>query len=89
VLAAGVWAWRTTPVDAFPDITPPLVQVFTTTDGLSPQEVERYVTFPVETVMSGLPGVRQVRSNSSFGLSVVTVYFEDGTDIVSGAPAGV
>jgi len=81
VLAAGVWAWRTTPVDAFPDITPPLVQVFTTTDGLSPQEVERYVTFPVETVMSGLPGVRQVRSNSSFGLSVVTVYFEDGTDI--------
>ncbi|WP_306015432.1 efflux RND transporter permease subunit [Oceanicaulis sp. MMSF_3324] len=81
VLVAGVWSWRTLPVDAFPDITPPLVQVFTVTDGLSPQEVERYVTFPVETAMSGLPGLDQVRSNSTFGLSVVTVYFEDGTDI--------
>ena len=81
VLVAGVWSWRTLPVDAFPDITPPLVQVFTVTDGLSPQEVERYVTFPVETAMSGLPGLKQVRSNSTFGLSVVTVYFEDGTDI--------
>ena len=81
VLVAGVWSWRTLPVDAFPDITPPLVQVFTVTDGLSPQEVERYVTFPVETAMSGLPGLEQVRSNSTFGLSVVTVYFEDGTDI--------
>jgi len=81
VLAAGVWSWRTLPVDAFPDMTPPLVQVFTVTDGLSPQEVERYVTFPVETAMSGLPGLEQVRSNSTFGLSVVTVYFEDGTDI--------
>ena len=57
VLVAGVWSWRTLPVDAFPDITPPLVQVFTVTDGLSPQEVERYVTFPVETAMSGLPGL--------------------------------
>ena len=81
VLVAGVWSWRTLPVDAFPDITPPLVQVFTVTDGLSPQEVERYVTFPVETAMSGLPGLEQVRSNSTFGLSVVTVYFEGGTDI--------
>lgn len=81
VLIAGAWAWRTTPVDAFPDITPPLVQVFTVTDGLSPQEVERYVTFPVENAMSGLPAVREIRSNSTFGLSVVTVYFEDGTDV--------
>ncbi|XBQ17356.1 MAG: CusA/CzcA family heavy metal efflux RND transporter [Oceanicaulis sp.] len=81
VLIAGAWAWRTTPVDAFPDITPPLVQVFTVTDGLSPQEVERYVTFPVENAMAGLPAVREIRSNSTFGLSVVTVYFEDGTDV--------
>jgi cobalt-zinc-cadmium resistance protein CzcA len=81
VFLAGGWSWRTLPVDAFPDITPPLVQVFTVTDGLSPQEVERYVTFPVETAMSGLPGLEEVRSNSTFGLSVVTAYFEDGTDI--------
>lgn len=81
VLIAGAWAWRTTPVDAFPDITPPLVQVFTVTDGLSPQEVERYVTFPVENAMAGLPAVQEIRSNSTFGLSIVTVYFEDGTDV--------
>ena len=52
VFLAGGWSWRTLPVDAFPDITPPLVQVFTVTDGLSPQEAERYVTFPVEAAMT-------------------------------------
>jgi len=77
----GLYAFRTLPVDAFPDPSPSLVQVFTETEGLSPEEVERYVTFPVETAMSGLPNVRQIRSTSNFGLSVVNIYFDDGTDV--------
>lgn len=77
----GLFAFRALPVDAFPDPSPSLVQVFTETEGLSPEEVERYVTFPVETAMSGLPEVEEVRSISNFGLSIVNVYFKDGTDV--------
>ncbi len=55
--------------------------MFTETEGLSPEEVERYVTFPVETAMSGLPDVEEIRSVSNFGLSIVNIYFEDGTDV--------
>lgn len=77
----GLLAFRALPVDAFPDPSPSLVQVFTETDGLSPEEVERYVTFPVETAMSGLPEVEEIRSVSNFGLSIVNVYFKDGTDV--------
>ncbi|WP_188544181.1 efflux RND transporter permease subunit, partial [Aquisalinus luteolus] len=69
------------PVDAFPDVTPSLVQVFTETEGLAPEEVERYVTYPIETSMSGLPKLERIRSVSNFGLSVVNIYFEDGTDV--------
>ncbi|MED5550182.1 MAG: CusA/CzcA family heavy metal efflux RND transporter [Pseudomonadota bacterium] len=81
VILAGGITFRTMPVDAFPDVTPALVQVFTETEGLAPEEVERYVTFPVETAMNGLPRLTEVRSTSNFGLSVVNIYFEDGTDI--------
>ncbi|MFQ5560837.1 MAG: efflux RND transporter permease subunit, partial [Nitrospinota bacterium] len=68
-------------VDAFPDVTPALVQVFTETEGLAPEEVEKYVTYPVEVAMNGLPNLKEVRSVSNFGLSVVNIYFDDGTDI--------
>lgn len=81
LMAAGYTSYKNLPVDAFPDVTPALVQVFTETDGLAPQEVERYVTYPVEVSMNGLPDLKEVRSTSNFGLSVVNVYFEDGTDI--------
>ncbi len=81
VVAAGLNSYRDLPVDAFPDVSPTLVQVFTETEGLAPEEVERYVTYPVEVAMNGLPGLKKIRSNSNFGLSVVNVYFEDGTDI--------
>ncbi len=81
VISTGYWSYKKLPVDAFPDVSPVLVQVFTVTDGLGPEEVEKYVTFPVESAMSGLPKVDQIRSVSNFGLSVVSVYFEDGTDI--------
>lgn len=77
----GLFAFRALPVDAFPDPSPSLVQVFTETGGLSPEEVERYVTYPIETTMSGLPKLESTRSVSNFGLSVVNIYFEDGTDM--------
>ncbi len=81
ILVGGYASYLKLPVDAFPDVTPALVQVFTETEGLAPEEVERYVTYPVEVAMNGLPDLRQIRSTSNFGLSVVNIYFEDGTDI--------
>ncbi|WFB34503.1 CusA/CzcA family heavy metal efflux RND transporter [Kiritimatiellota bacterium B12222] len=81
VMSAGIWGYKKLPVDAFPDVSPNLVQVFTVTDGLAPEEIEKYVTFPVESSMNGLPGVANIRSVSNFGLSVVNIYFEDGMDI--------
>jgi cobalt-zinc-cadmium resistance protein CzcA len=81
VLAAGWFSYRQLPVDAFPDVTPALVQVFTETEGLAPEEVEKFVTYPVETAMNGLPHLKEIRSVSNFGLSVINIYFEDGTDV--------
>jgi len=81
VLVAGYASYRHLPVDAFPDVTPVLVQVFTETEGLAPEEAEKYVTYPVEVAMNGLPNLKEIRSISNFGLSVINIYFEDGTDI--------
>ncbi|NNF03104.1 MAG: efflux RND transporter permease subunit [Rhodothermales bacterium] len=81
VMVAGWFSYQRLPIDAFPDVSPSLVQVFTVTEGLAPEEVERYVTYPVETSMNGLPGLEEIRSISNFGLSIVNVYFEEGTDI--------
>ncbi len=81
VMAGGYYSYLRLPVDAFPDVSPNLVQVFTLTEGLAPEEIEKYVTYPVEVAMTGLPGVEKIRSVSNFGLSVVNVYFEDGMDI--------
>ncbi len=81
VCVFGKVSYDRLPIDAFPDVTPALVQVFTVTEGLAPEEVEQLVTYPVETAMNGLPKVEKIRSVSNFGLSVVNVYFEDGTDI--------
>ncbi|MFQ5799007.1 MAG: efflux RND transporter permease subunit, partial [Bacteroidota bacterium] len=81
VMAAGYLTYQHLPIDAFPDVSPSLVQVFTVTEGLAPEEVEKYVTYPIEAKMTGLPKVTNIRSVSNFGLSVVNIYFEDGTDI--------
>lgn len=81
VIAAGYYSYRQLPIDAFPDVSPSLVQVFTVTEGLAPEEVEKYVTYPVEVAMNGIPNLKNIRSISNFGLSVVNIYFEDGTDI--------
>ena len=81
VMAAGFLGYTRLPVNAFPDVSPNLVQVFTVTEGLAPEEVEKFVTFPVEAAMTGLPGVTGTRSVSNFGLSVVSIYFQDDLDI--------
>ncbi len=77
----GVYSALTIPIDAVPDMTNVQVQVVTTAGSLSPLEVERYVTYPVEQTMNGLPRVEEIRSISKFGLSVVTIVFLEGTDI--------
>jgi len=81
VMAAGYRSYQGLPVDAFPDVSPNLVQVFTITEGLAPEEIEMYVTYPVEAAMTGLPNIEKIRSVSNFGLSVVNIYFQDEVDI--------
>src|SRR2546426_3098439 len=78
LIGFAVFAAMRIPIDAFPDVTTVQVQVLANAAGMSPPEVEKLVTFPIEVEMSGLPRVEQVRSVSKIGLSVVTVVFEDG-----------
>ena len=82
VIAFAGWrAVTTLPIDAFPDVTPVQVNIYTESPGLAAEDVEQLLTFPVESGMAGLPGVQQIRSVSLFGLSYVSVYFNDATDI--------
>ncbi|NNF39426.1 MAG: efflux RND transporter permease subunit [Gemmatimonadetes bacterium] len=81
LVVAGVSHLLRLPIDAVPDVTNVQVQVLTKAPALAPLEVERLITFPVEAAMSGLPRLESVRSVSKFGLSAVTVVFEEGTDI--------
>ncbi len=81
LIAVGVYSLQRLPIDAVPDVTPNQVQILTNAPGLGPVEVERFITFPVETAMSGLPGIEKIRSVSRFGLSAVSVYFDEGLDI--------
>ena len=81
VAALGVYNFMRLPIDAVPDITNVQVQINTSAPGYSPVEVEQRVTFPLETAMGGLPGLDYTRSLSRYGLSQITVVFEDGTDI--------
>lgn len=81
VIVAGAFSLQFLSVDAFPDTTPVMVQINTVAPSLSPEEVERQLTFPIEQSIAGLPGLDKLRSISKFGLSQVVVIFEDGTDI--------
>ncbi|MDQ2668146.1 MAG: CusA/CzcA family heavy metal efflux RND transporter [Gemmatimonadota bacterium] len=80
IIAAGVWSLSRLPVDAYPDISPPLVEIVTQWPGHAAEEVERLITVPVENGMSGLPKLKVSRSVSLYGLSDVRLTFEDGTD---------
>src|SRR5260363_306616 len=79
--AFGAWNFTRLPIDAVPDITNVQVQINTKAPGYSPLETEQRITFPVETAMGGLPRLDYTRSLSRYGLSQVTVVFQDGTDI--------
>src|SRR5215208_4826775 len=81
LIAVGAWSFANINFDAFPDLTPNQVQVITTAPGLSPNEVENLVSFPMETAMMGLPRTRGVRSISKAGISVVTVSYDDDVDM--------
>src|SRR5262245_287248 len=81
VAAFGAWNFTRLPIDAVPDITNVQVQINSSAPGYSPLETEQRITFVVETAMGGLPRLAYTRSLSRYGLSQVTVVFEDGTDI--------
>ncbi|MET0252937.1 MAG: efflux RND transporter permease subunit, partial [Terrimicrobiaceae bacterium] len=81
LLAAGLWSAARLPIDAVPDITNIQVQVNTEVKGLAPEEIENLVTYPLEMEMFGVPGMTELRSLSKFGLSQITLVFEEGTDI--------
>lgn len=81
LVAIGIYSYLRLPIDAVPDITNVQVQINTYAPGYSPLETEQRITFPVETLMAGLPGLQQTRSLSRYGLSQVTVIFDEDTDI--------
>lgn len=80
-IIGGIQALAHLPIDAFPDLANNQVQILTDAPGMAPLEAEQLVTIPIESIMNGLPGVTQVRSMSKFGLSVVSVVFQDNVDI--------
>jgi len=81
VIAFGIFSYQDLATDAFPDISPVMVPVFAEAHGMAPEEVERLITFPIESAMNGLPGIKFIKSTSAFGMAVVYVYFDDDIDI--------
>ncbi|MDF1881329.1 efflux RND transporter permease subunit, partial [Sulfurimonas sp. MAG313] len=81
ICAFGFKAYQEIPVDAFPDITPKQVVIYTESPGNSAEDIEKLITYPIESAVSGMAGVKLIMSNSIFGLSYVSVFFEDDMDI--------
>ena len=81
ISAAGFWSFNTLPIDAFPDISSPQVQVIIKANGMSPSEVEQRITFPIEMEMQGIPGQTVLRSTTKYALSIIVIDFEDDMDI--------
>ncbi len=82
LIIVGVRATRETPLDVFPEFSPPLVEVQTEAPGLSTPEVENLVTVPVENALNGVSGLKTLRSKTVLGLSSVVAIFEDGSDLM-------
>ena len=80
IASFGYRAYQTIPVDAFPDITPKQVVIYTESPGNSAEDIEKLITYPIESAMAGLPGVKMILSNSIFGLSYISIFFEDDYD---------
>ena len=80
LIGVGIWSFKRLPVDAYPDISPPIVEIVTQWPGHAAEEVERLITAPTELVMNGLPGLKVMRSISLYGLSDVKLTFGDATD---------
>jgi cobalt-zinc-cadmium resistance protein CzcA len=81
IAAFGFKAYKKIPVDAFPDITPKQVIIYTESPGNSAEDIEKLITYPIESALSGMAGVKLIMSNSIFGLSYVSIFFEDDLDI--------
>src|ERR1700722_5204671 len=81
IVAAGIFSLRNMNIDAFPDKPPARVEVDTSAPGFAGEEVEKLVTHPLEVALQGIPKATKIQSISKFGISVVTVYFEDATDV--------
>ena len=81
IILIGIRQYKEMPVDAFPDVSPVMVSIFCESHGMAPEEIERLITWPIESTMNGLPGVTMVKSTSAFGLAVIYVYFEDSVNI--------
>ncbi|MCF8145533.1 MAG: CusA/CzcA family heavy metal efflux RND transporter [Deltaproteobacteria bacterium] len=81
VIGVGVYEYEKMPVEAFPDISPIMVPIFAEAHGMAPEEMERLITYPIESAMNGLPDVAQIKSTSAFGMAVVYVYFNEDVDI--------
>src|SRR5262245_12188720 len=81
LVGSGVYSLVSLPIDAVPDITNEQVMALTDAPALGPEEVERFISMPIENAMNGIPRIQEVRSISQFGLSAVTIVFDEGTDI--------
>lgn len=81
LVVVGLWSMTQLPIDAVPDVTNVQVQILTKAPALGAEETERFITFPIEAAMNGIPRVEEIRSVSQFGLSAVTVVFHEGTDL--------
>ncbi len=81
ITAFGIKAYNEIPIDAFPDVTPKQVVIYTESPGNSAEDIEKLLTYPIESAVSGMAGVKMIMSNSFFGLSYVSIFFEDDMDI--------
>lgn len=77
----GIYRYEKMPIDAFPDISPVMVPVFAEAPGMAPEEIERLISYPIESAMNGLPDITLVKSTSAFGMAVIYVYFKDNVNI--------